>query len=1035
MFSSAALRSRISRNEGLREAELALSAALARSDASPFLGQHALPRRAADIIRGNFLGEPPVETLSAFFDLFPATTVAYIAGLARVETGRSGEGEFYPHLERELDARLSGAERTRLHDNFRRACLRLGLPVLPDAEYNAAGSWRRVLQYLLQAGPGQMSMPALAAACLETERELGGFDYHDTGAAQFWQSHLIERLEARGRHTLARVLAEDGQAWHARCIMRLRSGAVPELPFEQSLREALDAAPPAREGGDGRIGPATQVVYRDGEVLLATPMLAGDWVWEVQGGWTGGPVTLRPGEELPVSDERALTVQARRTAIDADDPPPPRPVSVWAEHRVLLFEGRAGRRVQSPAPAGPVHFVSRQPFQAGAAASSAQSSGLHVLTAAMADGQTIHARFADGVEAVVTARAEPLLDWHAGAVAELEGAPVVTGAGLELAVSLPTRFAEVWAAGVDLLLRTPYRELARLPIALDADGEALLRPEFETGSRFDRLTAAVVRRGESRPLVQAAAAWLWPGLEAVEDGVYVGQPPTNFDEPCSPGVARGARGLAAEVGERRGATLAFSRPGAGPYRFRLRRPGTYLELEDGSSRRELPIGATLIDDGAPRFLHIGCDDSEATLLFGGQALPRAFAGAGVRRVQLHSAVGANGEGRVELHQRGDRGLPLTLAVVTQPCSPINPVVERRGGRTWFSFGLREPVSSFELVGVELFSGDSCTLWTRDGVIAEWRNDRWSLAADARRVPDGLWLFEVRGLTTGQAQPRPLRAPRGDSYGLLLSAANGYVTGSADRLAHPPAGWDPSATFERANRIMASCWAKACWADGVEAIDWLWQNSGALLRERARSGDQSAATLLLSSAGIAPPAGSSASWIPMRHPLELNPALWGAEPGLLISSLAEAEDEGARNLSALLASSADGADERKSRHDDACRRFTGRVRAATAAGGNDARLSEAAWLCAQADLEANRRGVRAWPDAPEDEVAAAALAQTAPAFFAGLAFASRLGVVEAWLASLPGAGDVVADLRRAGLLCRLGPELLAWHLDDVRRNVR
>jgi hypothetical protein len=47
-----------------------------------------------------------VDLFESLFSVAPAVTIAFLAGLAQREVGKDGEGEFYRHLEAELDHRL-----------------------------------------------------------------------------------------------------------------------------------------------------------------------------------------------------------------------------------------------------------------------------------------------------------------------------------------------------------------------------------------------------------------------------------------------------------------------------------------------------------------------------------------------------------------------------------------------------------------------------------------------------------------------------------------------------------------------------------------------------------------------------------------------------------------------------------------------------------------------------------------------------------------------------------------------------------------
>jgi hypothetical protein len=682
-----------------------------------------------------------------------------------------------------------------------------------------------------------------------------------------------------------------------------------------------------------------------------------------------------------------------------------------------------------------VHLTARTPFTVDGRAAQPQPSGLQALTVVLADGEAADLRFAEGATVQFVGRAEPVLEWGSGVVTFLGGAPVLSGADLTLQVLLPRQTAEAWGGDLQVVLRTRERELSRASLRLDADGGGSVSLDPDPGERFQRVTAAIVRRGEDRALVQARSAWLWPGLTLADNGFFSGPPPRNFDAVASVGVSAGPTGIGVQIDAGAAPVLAFSRPEGGLHRLPLKRPGNHLELEDASGRRELLVGATVIDDGSPRFLRISSDDPEATLLFGGAEIARAFATSSTRRVQLHSVVGDTGEGRVSLHLRGDPARELPLATVTRAYAPRDPDCVRLGGRTWLEFGAEEAAHSFLLMGTDLFSGEQVELARHAGLVIDYIAGRVRLTAEPRALPDGLWLLEARCVLADRAEPRPLRAPRGDAFALLAPIAGGQLTSPRDRVRHPPPGHDPVGLFLRIHRMLCACWAEACWRGGLDALDRTWFELGRDLANAAAAGDVDASDALIRAAGLAPPAESNPTWSPLRHPLELWPNLFSTPRDRLAALLAEAEEEGLRAFAALLATPPETDEERSDRHADACRRFAQRVSAAVQTGGNIERMSDVARLCRAAERADVRRGTRAYPPPPETDLMAAPLLADAPAFFHGLAFASRFGATDGYLESLAHeAQPARAPARPAGFLCRLGPELLAWHMDFVHRSI-
>ncbi|HEY3888693.1 MAG TPA: hypothetical protein VGL73_08965, partial [Caulobacteraceae bacterium] len=743
MNTSTAAAVRLANNEPLAAAELALREQLKAIDASPFLGQHDLPPRVENVLRGNLLDDHPVEILEAAFNALPAVTVAYLAGIAQRDTGREGEGEFYPHLERQLDCSLSSKDREALYKAFRRACVRLGLPVLARTEQEDASTWFRVLEYALQAGPPTIALPTLAAACQQTERDLGSPDPFDPDGADQWQQSLVELLQSQARTKLSKVLRADTLAWHARAYGRLSLGAVPVSRFEREFQEAIRATAIGSQNARSRLGPPLVIVFADDEILLVAPQNAPGWIWTVTGSWEG-EVVLRPSEELPISTEDQVIVSAIRDPPEDLGEPQGRRLTLWAGAQVLVFETRAGKRCSMQAPAGPLRLLARTPFEVGERRSERLLNGLSSLGLEIADGEALQAVFRDGVACEVVGHTEPRLDWESEPVTELGGKPVFGSKPLRLSVSLSNEARSGWGQELDVVLKSPSLGIARLPVVFTSANEGtVVVDQAQRGSRLDPLIASVVRRGEDRPLIMAPSAWLWPGLRKVEPGLLEGDVPDNFNPAASAGVQVGSAGIVVTNESLRWAEVAFNRTDGGVSRFRLRRPGIFLEVEDGADRRSVEVGAFVIDDGRPRFLRISCDDTNAAVVLPNNTIEQAFRGPGIRHVRLNG-LGDTGEAEVLLNVNGDPKRALRLVSVTRPCTPTSADVQRSGGRPRFFFRLADPIELFELSGIDVQSGERLTLRTGGaGVLSEMNGDSWRLWPDETAVDDGVWVFEVR----------------------------------------------------------------------------------------------------------------------------------------------------------------------------------------------------------------------------------------------------------------------------------------------------
>jgi hypothetical protein len=1026
---------RIIRNETLAVAEATLRKSLKSPDASPFLGQRELPERARLVLEGNLIDDRPVDVLEAFFKSYPALTVAFIAGMARRETGQKGEGEFYPHLEAQLEIRLSSELRRRVHAAFRGACSKLGLRVLTKVEQEDASTWFRVADYAMQAGPLDIHLSALARACLDVEGDLGPLDPFDTDGSLQWHAHLVEQLATSGTGALERVINLDRLAWHARAFARLSQGFPAVIPFEVTFAAEISKARSeprsARRGG----GPRVSLGFQDDELLLSAPPSAPGWLWSVDGGW-GEHVVLRTGESIPLSCEQLITVTATRDyPAEMDTAAKVQAIPIWTHKRLLVFEGRTGRLVGQHAPAGPLSIIAERQFEAAGMRAARLPSGLWRLGLDIQDGETLSVMLANGPIETVVGHRESLIEWASTAAVKFDGKPAFGRLPLVLSVSLSKESAAGWGEMLEVELRTPEFVLSRSPVIFTSPEEGTAVFDVAgLGTHLSRLTAALVKTGESRPLLLAPSAFLWPGLVGFEDGLLKGPVPSNFDAAASVGVQPGALGIAVTADSKRWPEVAFLVDGGRHVRFRVKRPGLFVELEEGPERQAFEVGSLVIDDGRPKYLRVSFDDPLAAIKLPNGLVENAFASSGFRRVPLLGLADSQ-QNEVIVWPRGDRARALTLARVTKPCTPTAARLLKKGGRPVLEIEIAEPVAAFELVGTDLLSGDRRYVRAGEGLEQECSGGKWSIWPEAKFLPDGAWVFEARGILVDHELPRPLRSDRGDRFGMALSIFDGGVERLLGLLRPPIDTPAAEEVFERVSQQLMVCWSECCWAEGVGDLDDCWMQLGADLACRASSGDAVAAAALLRVAGLTPPTDTSHSWVPLRHPVEVWPGLFAADLSQTAAVLSDADDEGARTLAQSLVADDDG--DASLRHNEACRKFGGRLERASREGMNSRRLSYAAWVCNNANLLMRRRGDgRHIPEVPTDESDRAAILQAAPALFSEFVKAAEFdrvspGVLAGWLNEISKGSDRPdprsSTLSALGLLCRLGPELLAWHL--------
>jgi hypothetical protein len=206
---------------------------------------------------------------------------------------------------------------------------------------------------------------------------------------------------------------------------------------------------------------------------------------------------------------------------------------VWGDARLLIFETGAGgllARVSGEAcsiAAEAVDIVSRTPFrlcgETSDQASEETLEGLHVARRSPNAGPVV-AQDEQG-SVTLTLLARPTLCWGEENATTLQGRPVFGADGLSLRLHLPEEERQDWVGRIEVVVTVGRRGglvRHRLPL-VETDGHLVATLRHLAINSLERLDGRVSFIGEERPLLQAPAAWFWPGLQTVDDGRFLGQ--------------------------------------------------------------------------------------------------------------------------------------------------------------------------------------------------------------------------------------------------------------------------------------------------------------------------------------------------------------------------------------------------------------------------------------------------------------------------------------------------------------------------------
>ncbi|TIL27465.1 MAG: hypothetical protein E5Y88_00005 [Mesorhizobium sp.] len=1018
-------------------------------DSSPFLGQQKLDARVEQALHGQFIlhDERAAEALTNLLSAYPAVAITFLASLARTKTGEEGHNAFYKHLARALGVDdLSYESRRELWRAFRTACVKLGLPIPTLGELKAAAKDRYRLEYFVQAGPLNCDLKTLADAFIAVTEQTGDPDTRDPTSCRDALDAVLLELGERAK-TLQRVLANDRAAWHAVAFARLRTGAAPSSDFERAFQAAIkDAMQTSGVGARRRRPVFPRLVFSEGGLALRTPSVSG-WTWTIAGPWDSN-VILGADQELPLGSAEAihwraapLEIGTRTTASEMAELP------IWRGANVLVFDVITGGLLTRTSEgdcelaSDACYLVSRTPFslsgQRGEVSSDETLEGMHVAALSLRDGKTTVA--SDAGNSTITLLQRPSLEWADESLCMLQGSPTFGARFVSLRLHLPEEELRGWAGRVEAVVAAGRVGDERRSAPFMQEGDFLfVRVPVGEVKTFERLHAWVTFVGEERPLLHAHSAWLWPGLQKVEDGCFHGPNPVNLNIAASRNAIVGQFGVVVGTGDGRVAELAFG-VGDRLIRIRVQTGEVQIELVERGITKALKPGATILDDGVPKQLRIWCTDRNAALDLCGIVEKQPFGAAGRRSVALAGLGSRGGSRRIEIWPGGDRRRAYGLAVVTRPAEPTHVHLQMIGGVPRGTIGLSERGSLRGLA--TLLGGDGAAVTLSPGNGLEQRTTSTGHSAvslSPGSLADGVWLIELCEFVTDEDNLYPLRTARGDRFAILAGSLEGQL-GRPEIVAEELMLTEEAQRhfFHDLNVALAKSWARESWEDGgLKALEVLWRRYGSFLSQ-----DDAGQRALVTALGAAPPPDANPSWIPLRHPFELDHQLYSRDLDALAPELLNADSADAREFAVWLMDDPSGhtsiADDpvggRRLR--EACLRFVDRLAAATAGAvdgdTNLVRTGNATRLVYALPIDHDRRKRE---EALIGDIAEQfAIMARVPTFFAAFAYAARTGTLPELLADLE--RYLPEAVRDVGYLLRLGPELLALGLRAADNKMR
>ena len=1078
----------ITQFELIGELEEALRKRISDARGSPFIAHCDVPlglEEAATEELVNRVGG----SLHSFFRLmsrFPCACTRVVATALAESYGQGGKHVVYRLIAGYLglgeDIPLH--QRRSLHDKFRDCCDVIGLALPPTST-----DGRMVDTYLFQAGVSHNQLPKLALAFLTAERLLGLPRSDDTREIDDWEDRAVG-LAPPGHRVLRRIVREDPTGYHATTFLRLRSPHSPRTShFERAFDQAIQTAAKAPTGGGNASDLGPGVEFAQGDLWLAIPRGANRLEVRIHG-------RLHPlsrGRRLALPLPWPSYIEWRRPS--AED-------QAWGQlqlfadrRRILVFDADTGGQRGELDPALP----NGQRLRAGQLCVLSQTAfrindePCHQL------GAEAFVLFCDISREMIVHQGDSLCEVAVEARLRLEvvGKRIARNRdGWLLAEPISARVHGRSGGSSEVLemrVRHPALEdesQCRVQSACDDHLAADL--DMPTTGDFGLAHVSLHIRGQQRALYRTKF-WYWPGLERLaEDCVFLTTSiPNNLAEEQLAHIGRDRRGrlVVLEDDAYLQARLCFW-VDRRLVSFSLPPPGASVSVRraDGAER-PLRVGESIaVRDDYASSLIVRYSDPTAAIDLKGEVIPAAFGKTGSWCVSFAALRQEGTHNRVRLLFDTELNFSRDLVRVVPEAEPRS-FRARHVDTLWFCEARfdgsmdamrieAENLITGERLGADLAvpsqpdHGDQSPLAIVHQTTA---SNNLQIAIDQNNLGDGIWFIDFRVREEGREDWLPLISSTGESYAICIAPRAYALELTSEDISE----WCPEANraqaFLRLSRAIETPIAPPCRATLVNLALDAWKRLGKSLSVR----DSSVRGSLLGACALPSSPYARESWIPVHHPIEVNPDLFAVpaeDIGELASSEASGYEEfesvglagltkslqdavdvldvsmtflvafakasalqtdptaspGAFNFSkyCLLAPAMKDIDDKPLslwHHDRACERMADRVAIASQDASQGSRLSKAMTLVQHFTLqEANRAKTL---ELPHDLADGFALVQETPRVIAALTKAWRFGDVEAFWHNLASTLNWPTERVRKhiGTLLRLAPELLAFYL--------
>lgn len=882
-------------------ANLILFRQLASVNTPPFLGLLNLTEKdaakAIERTRAFLSGQP--ERLPALFRKFTYLSGWLVTHALNENYGEGGQN-VYALIEETLGVSLpaQGPVRRELHTAFQKVCDRLGLP--------SRGFERMVDLYLLHAGVSKGQLPHLIEAFLRQHDLFGAPPTESTVLLNRWEDDALDFLPS-AVITPRRAILWDETAWHAGLyarIARAPDSFQPATPFETAFLESYrkvqgavkratiaTAAPPRPRLHWGPDGLVLRLPRAEGRIPV--------WIESAD-----RPLRLKGGEDWLLEQPwpRRLRGEIDGLGFDLDFLRDDARFAVFdMTIGQMLTERQIGTAAMIELDTSDALIAARRPFSVAGEEAIALGDRCFVQRTAL-DLRSRELAFGAQRTGLRTRPRRRLIlrggEIASGNAGKLFGpaATIHVETGLDADEIRKVRLSSAGQSWlVDMRIAGGGGELALADCALPGltPDPAPLRLE---------LMAPAAAAEESRPSGIALEAWVWLGFRATQDLALRSCPsPGNFLAEQSSHVVASPEGLHLDAkGGYAHAVAAFGIDGD-VVAFRLPWPDITVQRHraDGSvAPVQISARIGVGPEDRSGHLSIRCPDAAASLRVGNRAESTPFALGMTRTIAISDLMGQGRNAGVVL--RRSNGTEVLLFEIVDVLEPTR--FELRPGRRGLDLTLALG-TAIDAIGIEAedelgqrsFHEIALGRWPARKAPPDWLEAR--LSADAREARltvtqadalDGLRIGRVFVRPDGPRPDgswRPLRNARGDTFALPLTTAHSLGAAPADQI---------KTRFETLSRWMSDCYAPECWLhQGLERnLLPRWRGLG-----RTIAGLPLGSGLLIAASLAPAPEETSATFVPLVHPVEIDPGLYSAVPAAFLP-LADLPEDGARAVAQM-----------------------------------------------------------------------------------------------------------------------------------------